>query len=624
MNNIRLLPETTANQIASGEVAPAPANVVKELLENAVDAGAKNIRLETKGAGRDLIVVSDDGKGMNKEDARMAFERHATSKIYEIEDLDKLSTLGFRGEALAAISAISEVEMRTREHEATLGTEIHIKGGMVESVSSCTTLEGTIMKVKNLFFNVPQRRRFLSEDFSKDERKIYKELEHIALVHPEIHFSYYVEDKLKLDLPSGTLMQRIISLSKKNINKALLPLQFESPILKVSGYIATPETAKHKSKQRKYLFVNDRYVEHYGIRSAIERAYEGLIDPEKRIDYFVYLRVPTMDLDVNLSPSKTEVRFAHEEMIKELLFKLTRETLSAHAAVPTIDFEQREVIEIPAYEGRRKGWASSSSGYSRAGSSTSFTSFGETSSKSAVYDWEELSRNFEVAEPPTISSFPSEEISPAEEPHWVLFGQEELPSESRPTFSLEEGDILRYGRKYILAGWGGRLALVSLERAQERVRYDSFFRDLSSGRDTISEQHQIAPELLELDVDQLEVAERLMKLLEPYGFDFGQLGRGSYSILASPHSFSGISLAPLLEQLVERAMEVDDWEGEVIPHFLASIAARLVAKVERPATLPEVKHLLEALAESKDPILTPGGKKIMVLLEEKDLDNFFN
>ena len=345
---IHLLPDSVANQIAAGEVIQRPASVIKELVENAIDADAQNIHVLVTDAGKTCIQVIDDGKGMSETDARLSFERHATSKIREAADLFALRTMGFRGEALASIAAVAQVELKTRPESEELGTKLVIAGSQVESQEAISCSKGSNFSVKNLFFNVPARRKFLKAN-STELSNILAEFERIALVHPEVAFSLYSNDSELFNLPVSQLRQRILAIFGKKLNQQLLNIDVNTTMVKISGYVAKPETARKKGAHQ-YFFVNGRYMRHPYFHKAVMEAYEQLIPAGEQISYFIYFDVDPANIDVNIHPTKTEIKFENEQAIWQILSASVKESLGKFSAIPSIDFDTEDMPDIPAFE----------------------------------------------------------------------------------------------------------------------------------------------------------------------------------------------------------------------------------------------------------------------------------
>ncbi|MDR2791176.1 MAG: DNA mismatch repair endonuclease MutL, partial [Tannerellaceae bacterium] len=343
---IHLLPEGIANQIAAGEVIQRPASVVKELMENAVDAGASMIKVHIKDAGRTLVQVADNGKGMSETDARMAFERHATSKIGSADDLFALQTLGFRGEALASIAAVAQVELRTRERGEELGRKLEVAGSLVTGMEADGCAEGSVFAVKNLFYNVPARRKFLKAN-ETEFRHILQEFERVALVYPAIRMGLWHQDTEVLGLPATGLRQRITDIFGKSLGGALLQVEVETTLGKMSGFVGRPDATRRRALQ--YFFVNGRFMRHGFFHKAVMQAYEGLAPVGEMPHYFLYFQVDPAGIDVNIHPTKTEIKFENEMPLRQILLSGVREALAKSSAIPSIDFERKEAIDIPVY-----------------------------------------------------------------------------------------------------------------------------------------------------------------------------------------------------------------------------------------------------------------------------------
>ncbi len=345
MDIIQLLPEHVANQIAAGEVVQRPASVVKELLENAIDAGADTIKLLVKDAGRTLVQVIDNGKGMSVTDARMSFERHATSKIRKTEDLFHLHTKGFRGEALASIAAVSQVELKTRQKEDEIGTKIAIEGSKVLSQEPIATPPGTSIAVKNLFYNIPARRNFLKSD-TQEIRHVIDELQRIALSHPEVTFFMYHNDNEVYHLPASNLKKRIVNIFGVKINEKLVPIEEQTDIVKISGFIAKPEFAK-KKRGEQFFFVNNRFIRSNYFNHAVRMAFEGLVTGEQHPGFFLFLEVPSHTIDINIHPTKTEIKFDNENDLYAILYATVKHSLGQYNVAPVLDFNRDSVLDLP-------------------------------------------------------------------------------------------------------------------------------------------------------------------------------------------------------------------------------------------------------------------------------------
>ena len=402
---IHLLPDSIANQIAAGEVIQRPASVVKELVENAIDAGATQIQILIKDAGKTLVQVIDNGKGMSETDARMAFERHATSKISKADDLFSLHTMGFRGEALASIAAVAQVELRTRQKGADLGTRLEIFGSQLQHIEADACPEGSIFSVKNLFYNVPARRKFLKTN-DTEFRNIITEFERIALVNPSVSMSLYHNDTEILNLPESGLRQRIVNVYGKNLNQKLLSVEAESSLVSINGFVGKPETAKKRGALQ-YFFVNGRFMKHPYFHKAVMQAYDQLIPAGEMPSYFIYFNLDPAIIDVNIHPTKTEIKFENEQPIWQILLAAVRETLAKSSAIPTIDFDVEGAIDIPVYNPEKKISGNESPKVQIRSEYNPFKRETTPTDTRPSFDWTELYQSFEADRSAVL---PDEEI----------------------------------------------------------------------------------------------------------------------------------------------------------------------------------------------------------------------
>ncbi len=622
---IHLLPDSIANQIAAGEVIQRPASVVKELLENSVDAGAKNIRLDVVQAGRDSIRVTDDGKGMSPNDARMAFERHATSKISNVEGLYTLRTMGFRGEALASIAAVAQVELLTRMADDELGTSITLSGSVVSDVQPATSPVGTIMTVKNLFFNVPARRKFLKTN-DTEFRHIMEELERVALVNPIVSISVYHNGSLVLELPAGSLKSRILNVLGKKLDKDLLPIQMLSPLGNITGFAGRPDGAKKKGSSQ-YFFVNGRYMRHPYFHKAVMMAYDQLIPAGTTPNYLIYFEIDPSMIDVNIHPTKTEIKFADEKAIFSLLISTIREALSSSSATPTIDFDRSQVIDMPIYPGRLDELPPSP----KTGANPHYNPFSGMDALGATgiggrkpqsenivrrkakipeMDWSDLLSKFNN----DISS--SYQASP--EP---LF-PENQPQTSADKHVVVSSPCFIYKERYIVTALTGGIAMIDYHRAHVRVLYEQFLSDKSSQR--IEQQRLLFPEVIEFEQKNIPMAEKVMDRMNAFGFDFSPLGGGSYSILSAPAlvaNTANLFVQDIVETYIQEGRPADKQFAELMASHLAEHAAMPYG---RPLSPQDADSLLAKLFATAEPNYTPSGKIIISLIRQDDIERRFH
>ena len=526
---IHLLPDSIANQIAAGEVIQRPASVVKELVENAVDAGAGHIQVNIKDAGRTLVQVIDDGKGMSETDARMAFERHATSKISTADDLFSLHTMGFRGEALASIVAVSQVELRTRLKGAELGTHLVFSGSELESVEPDACTEGSIFSVKNLFFNVPARRKFLKSN-ETEFRNIINEFERIALVNSQVALSLYHNDTEIFNLPESGLRQRIVNVYGKTLNQKLLSVDAQSSLVTISGFVGRPDSAKKRGALQ-YFFVNGRFMKHPYFHKAVMQAYEQLIPAGEQPNYFIYFTLDPATIDVNIHPTKTEIKFENEQPIWQILMAATREALAKSSAIPTIDFDVEDAIDIPVYNPVKEAAPYKAP---RVQVNSGYNPFETSSYKKPEFDWSKLYNDFEgdrnaIRQGAELTgSFLAPDISePTIEADEVV-----VQDTSGSLFNDVSNPCYQYKGKYIITSLKSGLALIDQHRAHVRILFDQYITNIRQQRG--ASQQVLFPEIVEFTAGEATVLPTLLEDMRFIGFDLTNLGNNSYAINGLP------------------------------------------------------------------------------------------
>ena len=520
MDIIRLLPDSVANQIAAGEVVQRPASVIKELLENSVDAGATDVQVILREAGRELIQVIDNGKGMSPTDARMAFERHATSKIAAAADLFALRTMGFRGEALASICAVAEVELRTRRVDDEAGVLIAIAGSRLVRQETVACPVGANFAVRNLFYNVPARRKFLKSN-QTELSNIITELQHVALANPGVAFSLTHNDQLQLQLPAGNLRQRIAQLFAKTVGQQLLPVSVDNDMLTVRGFVGDPGGARRKGALQ-FFFVNDRYMRHPYFHKAVLECYEGLIPADAQPNYFIYLTVEPSSIDVNIHPTKTEIKFENEAARWHILMATVREALGKYNAVPAIDFDVADAPDIQVLP--RSGGAPLPT-EPRPQFDTSYNPFRRNP---AVGGWETLYEDFRTAK---------DDLSVASPPLPSLLGDgvETLSSrldqpDHHPVLPLAEPDapaasLLQVAGRYIALSRPDGLWLFDQRRAHICILFDQYMRQMSQRKG--ASQQELFPEIVEIPPADVPHLEAILPELGSLGFQLDSLGGGS-------------------------------------------------------------------------------------------------
>lgn len=608
---IRLLPDSVANQIAAGEVIQRPASVVKELVENAIDAGAHHIDVLVTDAGKTCIQVIDDGKGMSETDARLAFERHATSKIREAADLFSLRTMGFRGEALASIAAVAQVELRTCQEGEQLGTSIIISGSKVESQEAVACAKGSNFSVKNLFFNIPARRKFLKSN-QTELSNILTEFERIALVNPDVSFTLHHNDTEMLNLPAIQLRQRIMGVFGKKLNQDLLSLDINTTMVKIHGFVGKPETARKKGA-RQFFFVNGRYMRHSYFHKAVAEAYENLIPTGEQISYFIYFEVDPANIDVNIHPTKTEIKFENEQAIWQILSAAVKETLGRFNAVPSIDFDTEGKPDIPAFdslpysgvEPPRTSYDPSYNPFNTPSpvSPSSYSSDPYTPKQQG--GWEPFYQGFDKKSSGSAdwqySAFPEEEMPavPVEEPQAPSL-YDEQPEEA---ITEKAAQHYQYKGSYILTSVKSGLMIIDQHRAHVRILYDQYMKQMKKCQH--ASQRMLFPDMVHFSPAEVPVLEEIMDDLHALGFDLSSLGGGSYAINGVPAGIEGLNPETLVTNMVQTAIEKGCQVKEEVQSMLALSLAKAAAIVAgQVLTNEEMNSLVDGLFAVSTPNYT--------------------
>lgn len=616
---IHLLPDSIANQIAAGEVIQCPASVVKELVENAVDAGAGHIQVNIKDAGRTLVQVIDDGKGMSETDARMAFERHATSKISTADDLFSLHTMGFRGEALASIVAVSQVELRTRLKGAELGTHLVFSGSELESVEPDACTEGSIFSVKNLFFNVPARRKFLKSN-ETEFRNIINEFERIALVNSQVALSLYHNDTEIFNLPESGLRQRIVNVYGKTLNQKLLSVDAQSSLVTISGFVGRPDSAKKRGALQ-YFFVNGRFMKHPYFHKAVMQAYEQLIPAGEQPNYFIYFTLDPATIDVNIHPTKTEIKFENEQPIWQILMAATREALAKSSAIPTIDFDVEDAIDIPVYNPVKEAapykapCVQVNSGYNP---------FETSSYKKPEFDWSKLYNDFEgdrnaIRQGAELTgSFLAPDLSePAIEADEVV-----VQDTSGSLFNDVSNPCYQYKGKYIITSLKSGLALIDQHRAHVRILFDQYITNIRQQRG--ASQQVLFPEIVEFTAGEATVLPTLLEDMRFIGFDLTNLGNNSYAINGLPAGVENLDPVSLIRNMVDRVIDTGcEVHEEICDSLALSLAKAAAIRPGKILSGEEMDNLLASLFSCQESNLTPDGKTIISKLTDEELEKRF-
>lgn len=616
---IHLLPDSIANQIAAGEVIQRPASVVKELVENAVDAGAGHIQVNIKDAGRTLVQVIDDGKGMSETDARMAFERHATSKISTADDLFSLHTMGFRGEALASIVAVSQVELRTRLKGAELGTHLVFSGSELESVEPDACTEGSIFSVKNLFFNVPARRKFLKSN-ETEFRNIINEFERIALVNSQVALSLYHNDTEIFNLPESGLRQRIVNVYGKTLNQKLLSVDAQSSLVTISGFVGRPDSAKKRGALQ-YFFVNGRFMKHPYFHKAVMQAYEQLIPAGEQPNYFIYFTLDPATIDVNIHPTKTEIKFENEQPIWQILMAATREALAKSSAIPTIDFDVEDAIDIPVYNPVKEAapykapCVQVNSGYNP---------FETSSYKKPEFDWSKLYNDFEgdrnaIRQGAELTgSFLAPDLSESA----IEADEVVVQDTSGSLFNDVSNPCYQYKGKYIITSLKSGLALIDQHRAHVRILFDQYITNIRQQRG--ASQQVLFPEIVEFTAGEATVLPTLLEDMRFIGFDLTNLGNNSYAINGLPAGVENLDPVSLIRNMVDRVIDTGcEVHEEICDSLALSLAKAAAIRPGKILSGEEMDNLLASLFSCQESNLTPDGKTIISKLTDEELEKRF-
>lgn len=627
---IHLLPDSVANQIAAGEVVQRPASIVKEMMENSIDAGAGTVQVLVVDGGKNCVQVIDDGKGMSETDARLSFERHATSKILNASDLFALSTMGFRGEALASIAAVAQVELKTRRAEDELGTHIVISGSRVESQEPVSCPVGANFSVKNLFFNVPARRKFLKST-QTELTNILTEFERVALVNPDVAFNLYNNGGEMYNLPKASVRQRILDIFGKKINSELLPVEADTSLVSVSGYVGKPESSRKRGAHQ-YFFVNGRYMRHPYFHSAVMHAYENMIPAGEQVSYFLFFSVDASSIDVNVHPTKTEIKFDNEQAIWQVLSATVKEALGKFNNVPMIDFDVEGRPDIPAmgssmYPPVQPGPVVSSYNPFKSSSSSKYSAGGweKLYEKNGASGADDLGLVDETVIPSASSvdtSFMDYfDICKEEDKQQKIWSDEEVVETKIITESSNH--CFQFKGKYIITTLSSGIVLVDQHRAHTRVLFERYMKELADHRG--ASQGVLFPEIVQFSQKEAVVVDSIMDDLNSIGFDVTSLGGASYSINGVPSGIEGLSPVKLLTELVMSATDktgVKLQEGlhEALAMTLASSAAISYGQLLSDT---EMQQLLCDLFMTNSPARTPDGVSVYHLMSLDDVERLF-
>jgi len=614
---IKLLPDSVANQIAAGEVIQRPSSVIKELVENAVDAQATEIQIVLKDAGRTLIQVIDNGVGMSDTDARLAFERHSTSKIRNADDLFALHTMGFRGEALASIAAISHIELRTCSRGSQIGTRLIINASHCESQEPDVCPSGCNFMIKDLFFNVPARRKFLKSN-QVELSNIIKEFEKLALVNYSTNFKLTHNGNVLYQLSSGSFKQRILSLFGQNHDQQLIPLALETTLVKISGFIGKPENAKKRGCLQ-YFFVNGRYMRHPYFHKAVISCYKELIPDDCQPSYFLVFDVDPESIDVNIHPTKTEIKFENEVPIWQILSAAVKETLGRFSVVPSIDFDNEDAPAIPAIMLNHPAKAPEINvdhNYNpfKVGENKKSSSYGGSygSDSRTLPNWEELYKNFEMSKQETLDN---------------AFDENAAGTSSQTSLSLDDADdlhagVMQFNNRYLLTMSGDGLLLIDQHRAHLLVIYERIMSQID-GVDVVS-QRVMFPEVIHLTPSQNAVLEEIEKDMEKAGFMLSKLSGGDWSINAVPPGLDNVNVIDLLQEVITTISDGSNLKDRIFEKIALTIASKAAINYGRQLNDDEMKTLVNDWRKLKNGRYTPNGKLIVNVFSIDQIAKMFN
>ena len=601
---IQLLPDSVANQIAAGEVIQRPASIIKELVENAVDAGATRIDVNVIDAGKTSVQVIDNGRGMSETDARLAFERHATSKIRQASDLFALSTMGFRGEALASIAAVAQVELKTRLASEEIGTSLSIAGSQFTGQEPCACPVGSNFVIENLFYNIPARRKFLKSN-ATELNNIITAFERIALVYPDIAFTLRSNGTEVFNLPSVVLKQRIVDVFGKRISQDLLSFNVETSICKIHGFVGKPESARKKGAHQ-YFFVNGRYMKHPYFNKAVMLPFERLIPQGEQVPYFIYFEVNPEDIDVNIHPTKTEIKFENEQAVWQILSASVREAVGLFNDVPTIDFDTEGRPDIPVYNPNENAPTP------KVNYNPHYNPFDDTPQAALQSKnnsrWEDLYAGLQSSEEPDLGLFPDSD-------------KEEEGTVSR---MIEDKSPAHYQYKgrYVMTAVKSGLLVIDQHRAHVRILFEQYLRQVAQRSGT--SQKVLFPEVVQFTANEDLVAQKIMPDLQGLGFELTDLGARNYAVNAIPAGLEGINPIEMIRDMVATAMEKGAGLHDDVNQALALSLARSAAlPYGQVLGNDEMESLVNALFACQNVNYTPNGQKILAIMAQTDLEQLF-
>lgn len=601
---IHLLPDSVANQIAAGEVIQRPASVVKELMENAIDADAHNIDVVVVDAGRTSIQVVDDGCGMSETDARLAFERHTTSKITRAADLFTLRTMGFRGEALASIAAVAQVELKTRKKDLDVGTQISIAASKIRRQEPTACPVGSNFKVENLFFNVPARRKFLKSN-ATELGNILNAYERIVLVYPETGFRFFSNGAELTNLRPGSVRQRIVDIFGKRLDQNLLPIDVETSICKITGFVGKPESARKRGAQQ-FFFVNGRYMRHPFFHKAVTGAYDRMVASGMQVPYFIYFEVAPEDIDVNIHPTKTEIKFENEQAIWQILVAAVKDAIGRFCEIPSIDFDTEGKPDIPAYN------PSVTVGAPEVRHNPLYNPFDnprhgeDRRERDNASNWEKLYKELKN-EPP----IPGDK---------GLFDAVDKNSDGERIDATEERSPAHYQYKgrYIMTAVKSGLMIIDQHRADVRIRYEDYLKKGKTAR--MESQKMLFPEVVSFSPSQQVILGKLKEDMERMGFELTDMGQGNYSINAIPAGLNMGGYVELINGMVADAASVESGADSISRSLALSLARRSAITYGEVLSNREMEGIVNSLFCCSNVNYTPDGKAILCILPQRDIE----
>lgn len=603
---IQLLPDSVANQIAAGEVIQRPASVIKELVENAIDADAKRIDVVVVDAGRTSIQVIDDGRGMSETDARLAFERHATSKIRKADDLFALSTMGFRGEALASIAAVAQVKLKTRMSESEVGTELVISASKVVQQQPISCPVGSNFIVDNLFFNVPARRKFLKTN-TTELNNILTAYERITLVYPDIAFTLHSNGTELINLRPGSLRQRIVDVFGKRFNQVLLPVEVDTSLCRIKGFVGKPESAKKKGAHQ-FFFVNGRYMKHPYFHKAIMNAFDRLVAVGMQVPYFIYFDVNPSDIDVNIHPTKTEIKFENEQPIWQILSAAVNDAIGKFCEIPSIDFDTEGKPDIPLFDPQHETYAPPQPQYNA--SYNPFKTHSEARQPAVPDRWEDLYNGLGDDDPVPSRPEATQQSFDFSEP---------IMSEANSDFSERSLAHYQYKGHYIMTAVKSGLMIVDQQRADMRIRFERYMKQMETH---ISPSQQVLfPEVVQFPASLAVLLNKVLPEINNMGFDLTDLGQNSYSINGVPAGLEGIDCKALLVSMLDDAADNVSSSTDALRRSLALTMARAAAiPVGQVLSNVEMESLINELFTCSNVNYTPDGKAIICILPQREIE----